>query len=597
MKRIATYISCIIALLATSCSGSDSAKYNDYIAVKLSGSESWSIIKTNDGEIVASDEFKERPSVISNDGFFYLRNSDGTYDFYNVGDLNKPVNKDPYYDAIAFSYNNVTPVVKEGETITIIDKSFKEVAKLDKSIKKCYIFSNGYAIIEDADGNKGFIDEKGKTIVKPKYAEARYFTDGVAIVMTKSATTESDTNSVIDKYIAIDTKGNELFSLKSNAYTSVGVFSHGYLPVVKDDQLIYLDKKGEKVFKVCTVGSYGYIAEVYRCTFDGKYIIFVNNNIFGVKDKDNNTIIRAKYDALQSIGDGEFIAIKDGKWGVINAEDNTILDFDYKLLYNINRNVFIAENSKTYSLIGSDGKEICKEDFTDISVENNEYVVSNYIDTNEYAQELISHFTANSFEGYTSDMTARDFRYEIGNSPYYYSNVRTYSTYKNGSPIVLYFNDYLSKPEYTYSYWGSYYSGMKMNYDARLIGFCEKFDINEYPIFENEIAKECGNDLERQVYTKQDNGYYKSKDGNLVGLGYDDGTLTLYYFFGYINYIPLSTNLRTSKRSYVSEYDYACQDTILTEEICAVEEIPAYDDSTEVEVEEIVVDPEPAYYR
>ena len=49
MKRIATYISCIIALLATSCSGSDSAKYNDYIAVKLSGSESWSIIKTNYG--------------------------------------------------------------------------------------------------------------------------------------------------------------------------------------------------------------------------------------------------------------------------------------------------------------------------------------------------------------------------------------------------------------------------------------------------------------------------------------------------------------------------------------------------------------------
>ena len=89
-SRIA--LAALAALLMTACGGNETTyQYKtQYLPVQLVGSEKWSILDVNSGEVVAKDAFDNAPSPVVA-GMFYVMNNEGSYDYYDVSAPTQPV--------------------------------------------------------------------------------------------------------------------------------------------------------------------------------------------------------------------------------------------------------------------------------------------------------------------------------------------------------------------------------------------------------------------------------------------------------------------------------------------------------------------------
>ena len=194
----------LLAVMTVSCSNEDENIEYEYLPVKLVGSDTWSILNVKTGEVVFRDEFKNKPSAIYHDVFF-VKNDKGTFDYYSVKDVKKPLNKTSYYMAIDFVGSDIVPATLPGKQITLINTKCEEVAVLDKSIERCGRFKGGLAPFMDDADKWGFLDKKGNIVIKAKYDDVSWFNDGVAVCATK------DVASDVTTYYAVDTDGKELF--------------------------------------------------------------------------------------------------------------------------------------------------------------------------------------------------------------------------------------------------------------------------------------------------------------------------------------------------------------------------------------------------
>ena len=76
-KLIISLSLCLIGMAVTSCGNS-----SHYIAVQLVGSDLWSIVDLNTGEVIYKDKFKNRPSAIVN-GKFCVSN-DSSFEYFTI---------------------------------------------------------------------------------------------------------------------------------------------------------------------------------------------------------------------------------------------------------------------------------------------------------------------------------------------------------------------------------------------------------------------------------------------------------------------------------------------------------------------------------
>jgi len=499
-----------------------------YFPVKLTGSERWSILDLKTGELVCKDEFKERPSEIV-DGLFYVKNeSTDYYDFYNVNDVRKPINSDKYVAVTKF-YNGVAFAVKDGECISLIDKNCKIIKKLDKDIQTCYDFSEGIAIYKDNNDKFGFINENGKIIVKAKYDLAESLSNGVSMC------TIIDKKNNINKIYAVDKSGKELFSFNTKEYKEYGKFSNGYLPVLREKEILCLDKNGNKKFTLCKFEDEddAWFA-LYKCFYNGEQFVFVEGNTCGLKDKNNEIILRAKYDYLKSVGEGLFIAEKEEKVGVIDHNDNVILDFDYDNITFIKKGLYMVEKDDKYALVDKDGKDVSKNNFESVGGTYSGLVISNYIDTKEFAKKIKKYFTKETFESntiYSKDLTVKDFLSHLTSPVSSYED--EYTIEISYDEIVIFRNS-IAKETYEYFYGYRFPNGIKFNYNSPIGGVNKAFDLSAYPITtEKKVAEAFDSLLEKDGYTKLDseNYIYQSGKGTYVSLNYENGVVDVLYCF------------------------------------------------------------------
>ena len=96
MKKYNIITLIVVALVTlTGCNKKDNSYLEDtkYLSVRLQGSDKWSILDIETGNVIARDAFKNTPSAITDDMFF-VYNDNGRIDYYNVADCKKPVNKE-----------------------------------------------------------------------------------------------------------------------------------------------------------------------------------------------------------------------------------------------------------------------------------------------------------------------------------------------------------------------------------------------------------------------------------------------------------------------------------------------------------------------
>ena len=155
----------VVALLMAACSGSETTyQYKtQYLPVQLVGSEKWSILDVNNGEVVAKDAFVNAPSPIVA-GMFYVMNEDGSYDYYDVSAPTTPV-AGHFGSVTSFSDDGVAVCSRVGGSLCVIDRKGQVVKELPKEVLQCSMFSRGMAAFQNDNGSWGYINTSGDTIV------------------------------------------------------------------------------------------------------------------------------------------------------------------------------------------------------------------------------------------------------------------------------------------------------------------------------------------------------------------------------------------------------------------------------------------------
>lgn len=475
-----------LILLLTSCgdSGNSILEKIDYIPFRSEQGGNWGLIST-DGEVLFADEFKNRPTVAMHDRFI-VENTDGMYEIYSAEKNPKQVGE--AFKSIGVFIEEVTPAVRPGQPVTLVNTEGEEVAKLDKLdgkvVTKVTNFNEGIAIYTTADGLCGAIDTDGKVVVKAEYAELNPCFDGKMIGIGKKQK-ELINDGMRDKakISVIDKKGKVIGEIPMGKFSEIGPsFQNGVVQARTEEDgercTGLIDEKGEWVVKPSAKTKN--ITEVR-----GKQFVYYDGDSYGLMDFDGDVLIRAKYDMLSFMADGLLVAKKSGsgkyKYLFIddkgeNVGDERFKDVDMPIL---NSGYALVELERdSYGFVDKKGKiKKTETDICDIHFGWANFVIeSDYVDIDAVIAAM--GLTQEGIDGLTFGTTARDVANHIAQlkgsgrqaeaKDYTYTSVCNYTKQIGRAGIAFTITCDGSIAEYTASAGGGY--GYAFT-DARITGF------------------------------------------------------------------------------------------------------------------------------
>lgn len=392
------------ALCLSSCGNTDVVNI-EALPFKADSDDRWGLIDW-DGNIIIEDEFKDRPSCVK-EGRFYVKNSDGEYEFY-IADKELQQIGETYVDAAHFN-EGLAPTVKKNEHIKYINTDGKTVFELTttndgKEITQAYEFSEGRALFYTEDNKYGFINTKGEIVIPAKYNFAQSFVDGYAIV----ATVESDDKKgEVIKTFLIDKDGKVRLTV-SDKMQIMGIPQNGKIPFYYNKD----EEKGERAI--------GFI------DFDGNVVMEPNKKFitaqpfffgystvansdyeFGLIDEDGKIVIRPKYQSIYQLDSDCFLYRDDNEWGIMNYDGEIILRPDYPEVITFQgMNHIFAYDGDSWSIIDKKGEEISKDSYDVIEVGiDKTYVESDFVDMAAEVKKAMSIISDKGFDKATFSIT------------------------------------------------------------------------------------------------------------------------------------------------------------------------------------------------
>lgn len=501
LSRIA--LAAVVALLMTACSGSDTTyQYKtQYLPVQLVGSEKWSILDVNSGEVIARDAFVKAPSPIV-DGMFYVMNDDGSYDYYDVSAPTTPV-AGHFGSVTSFSDDGVAVCSRVGGSLCVIDRKGQVIKELPKEVSQCSMFSRGMATFQNDNGSWGYINTSGDTIVPANYSSANLFLyNDYALVVD-----ESQPNDSTLSFTVINKTGKVMFTASSAEYQPVQpYYINGVLPVVKGDSLVCLDPEGHEVANPID---------------------------------DSETIEKSGYDNYSRTPSGDYIVIKGKKTGMVDKNNKVLIPIEHDNLIDINGERLIAVNGDTYHIIGRDGKAVGTAKFSNAHVsEDNPFATRGFIDANLAAASLMMLFDETSAGGANANTTLMDLNGMLGPDARMYVGSNTL-VMPQGPYIIQYAFDKDVASANADS------TAASFNYDAKVNRVIISLNVNHCPA---NTEPAIVNMVESRLGTK---GFVFARDGifcsdylTALTMGYDKGVMSLIYYMHFNESVPQVKNKR-----------------------------------------------------
>ena len=152
----------------------------------------------------------------------------------------------------------------------------------------------------------GYVDEKGKFVIPPKFLEAQNFSDGLAAV-------------VLDFYWGfIDKKGTLIIPFR---YQVAKSFSEGMAAVKLYGKWGYIDKTDKVIIPINfqEVGNFS----------DGLAAVKLNGK-WGFIDKTGKVIIPINFQEVGNFSDGLAAVKLDGKWGYVDKTGNGVIPINFQ---------------------------------------------------------------------------------------------------------------------------------------------------------------------------------------------------------------------------------------------------------------------------
>ena len=463
--------------------------------VQLEGTEKWSILDVNSGEVIAKNAFDNAPSPIVA-GMFYVRNSEGSYDFYDVAAPTQAV-AGHFGSVTSFSDDGVAVVSKVGGPLCVIDRKGNVVKQLPNEVSQCSIFARGMAAFQNDNGQWGYINAKGDTIVPATYSSANLFLyNDYALVID-----ENQSNDSIVMFSVIDKNGRIMFTASGNEYQPVQpYYINGVLPVVKGDSLVCLNKDGKEV----------------------------PNPI-----DDKSKVEQGGYADFSRTPSGDYVVIKDKKAGMVDKNNKLLIPIEHDNLIDINGERFIAVDGDTYYIIDRSGKPVGNVKFQNAHVsEDNPYATRGFIDTDLAAASMMMLFDETSACGANASTTLMDMNSMVGTDarPYVGNNTLILP---QGPYIVQYVFDREVASANADS------TNAEFNYDAKVKCVILSLNVNHCPATTEPAIV---NKVESRLGTK---GFVFARDGifcsdylTALTMGYDQGIINLIYYMHFNESVP-----------------------------------------------------------
>jgi hypothetical protein len=203
----------------------------------------------------------------------------------------------------------------------------------------------------------GFIDAKGKFVVKPVYDDVTDFFEGLSVV------------SKNDSVFFINKQNINPFN---KVYSEASFFKNGIAPVKQGGKWFFINRQGQSISK--------YFDEINELS-DNIYVVKVDDK-YGALDYFGQTILEPKFKKLGDFKNGYAYYTENGNYGFVSsagsvhkAEFEWISDFDE------NQMAVFRQNNK-FGIINSYGEKILEAEYDQvlktnshifIVVQNNQY--------------------------------------------------------------------------------------------------------------------------------------------------------------------------------------------------------------------------------
>lgn len=389
----------LVSIALSSCFGGGDNVAIEYYPVQEDSDGKWGMIGS-DGEYLFSDEYKSQPSVAIN-GVFSVHESDGIT-LYTAE--KKPVAIAENLASVGVMNEGLIPVAFKGQHISFLNKSGKTETTLEavngKEIVTCApMFTDGLLVAFNQDYKYGAVNSKGEVVVDFKYYNLNLFACGLSL-----ATKEGSEGN---KYVVLNTKGDEVFTLKEGYEPWASTFSNGYLPIRDKEGIMRLaDTKGEYIKLPGKVKNVGDIAK--------KYFVFLSDDgKWGLMSlgQDNEVLVKAKYSYINILPDGNLLAVDDGEFYVLNPDGDKLVTFDDDYRYVISADgkafKFFGREKNHYVLLDGEGKTINKLEFNEIvNYIPTEWVESDYFDASGFAHNILNEITDKGIGNYSIGQAA-----------------------------------------------------------------------------------------------------------------------------------------------------------------------------------------------
>ena len=496
-------IAAVAALLLAACSGNETTyQYKtQYLPVQLVGSEKWSILDVNSGEVVAKDAFDNPPSPVVAD-MFYVQNAEGSYDYYDVSAPTTPV-AGHFGSVTSYSDDGVAVCSRVGEPLCVIDRKGKVVKQLPKDVSQCSMFARGMAAIQNDNGLWGFINASGDTIVPANYNSVNLFLyDDYAMVIDSNQPSDSIVN-----FTVIDKAGKVMFTANSAKYQPVQpYFINGVLPMVKGDSLVCLNHNGKEVANPV---------------------------------ENSEQVKNGGYDDISRTPSGDYIVFKDKKVGMVDKYCKQLIRIQYDNLIDINGERLIAVDGDTYHIVDRNGNAVGDVKFFNAHVsEDSPYATRGYIDTDLAAASMMMMLDETSCCGANASTTLMDMNSMVSTDARMYAGSNTLIM-PQGPYIIQYVFDRDVASINADS------TSASFNYDARVNRVIMSLNLNHCPA---NTEQAIVNKVESRLGTK---GFVLARDGifcsdylSAITLGFDKGILNTIYYMHFNESVPQPKNKR-----------------------------------------------------
>lgn len=496
-------LAAVAALLLTACGGSDSTyQYKtQYLPVQLVGSEKWSILDVNTGELVVKDAFDNAPSPIVA-GMFYMMNDEGTYDYYDISAPTQPV-AGHFGSVTSFSDDGVAVCSRVGGPLCVIDRKGQVIKELPKEVSQCSMFARGMAAVQNDNGLWGYINLNGDTIVPAEYSSVNmYLYNDYALVVDNNQPNDSIINfSVIDK------SGKVMFTASSNEYQPVQpYFINGVLPVVKGDSLVCLDHNGKEVA-----------------------------NPFNDKDK----VEAGGYTDFSRTPSGNYIVVKGKKTGMVDKNNNVLIPIEHDNLIDINGERLIAVDGDTFHIVDRNGEKVGSVTFANAHVsEDNPYATRGFIDSDLAAAAMMMMFDETNCCGADAKTTLMDMNGMVSTDANVYAGSNTL-VIPQGPYIIQYVFDREVASANADS------TAASFNYDAHVKCVIISLNVKHCPAnTEESVVKKVESHLGTKGFVFARDGIFCSDYLTALTMGYDKGVINLFYNMRFNESVPQPRNKR-----------------------------------------------------